>query len=69
MKIIAYSILVSNSEEELSADVCKHIETGYQPYGSMNSVCPVLDGVPAPLFSQAVVRYEGTVVPPGSLVR
>jgi hypothetical protein len=58
MEILEYSILTSNDEGTLIADVQRHIEKGWQPLGPVQPVCPLIDGTPAPGFYQTVVRYE-----------
>lgn len=58
-KISEYNIVGSNSESDVVQNVDALIKKGWQPYGALQVVCPVLDGdTPAPAFYQAVVKYE-----------
>lgn len=57
MKILDYTILGSNSDDQLSGQVAAYLAKGWQPFGSLQVVCPVLDEVPAPAFYQTVVLY------------
>jgi hypothetical protein len=38
-------------------EVNKLISDGWQPFGSPHVVAPVLKEIPAPLYSQAMVRH------------
>ena len=57
-KILDYKIAANNHEEELEIEVKGLIADGWQPFGGLQACVPVLDGVPAPLYSQAMVKYE-----------
>ena len=58
MKISDYLVLGDNDESALAAKVLARIKDGWQPFGSLQVVCPQIDEVPAPAFYQAMVRYE-----------
>lgn len=59
MKIKEYMVLGTNDDGSLSAQVDSWIKKGWQPYGSLQVVCPVLNNdTPAPGFYQAMVIYE-----------
>lgn len=52
-----YRLISSHSPQEMISEVNKLISDGWQPFGSPHVVAPVLKETPAPLYSQAVVRY------------
>ncbi len=60
MKILDYIVLGSNSDNQLGGQIAAYLAKGWQPFGSLQVVCPVLDEVPAPAFYQAVVLYAST---------
>jgi hypothetical protein len=52
-----YKLISSHSPQEMISEVNKMISDGWQPFGSPQVVAPVLNETPAPLYSQAMVRY------------
>jgi hypothetical protein len=58
MRAIAeYKLISSHSPQEMVTEVNKLISDGWQPFGSPHVVAPVLKEIPAPLYSQAMVRH------------
>ena len=52
-----YRIVSANDAAIITAEVCRLVQDGWQPIGGLQVVCPVLDGVPAPGFYQAMARF------------
>ena len=52
-----YKLVSSHAPHEMITEVNKLISDGWQPFGSPHVVAPVLNEAPAPLYSQAMVRY------------
>lgn len=58
-KITDYDVVSANDLDKMINMVNIQIkESGWQPYGSFQVSVPVIDEGPAPLYSQAMVRYE-----------
>lgn len=57
MKIEEYQIVGDNDLGAVETQVNKLIEKGWQPFGSLQAVCPVIEVGPAPAFYQAMVKY------------
>jgi len=51
-----YRIEVDNDPSELAKKVTKLLNQGWNLDGSLQVVCPVVDGIRAPAFYQAMVR-------------
>jgi hypothetical protein len=70
MRIIDYTILSSNDEGSLARKVAARLAQGWQPLGSLQVVCPVLDESPAPAFYQAMALHTfSPALPSDSPVR
>lgn len=59
-RIVKYKILSHNYSDELEKDVEKHIADDWQPFHGVSIAVPVLEGVPAPLYAQAMIKEEET---------
>lgn len=55
-KVTDYAVVSEHDSGALETKVCDLIKKGYEPIGGVQVVAPVLDGVVAPLFAQAMVR-------------
>ena len=57
-RITDYKIVSGNEAAAVDKAVLRLIENGWQPYGGLQVVCPVLEDSPAPGFYQAMVKWE-----------
>ena len=53
-----YKIAVANEVPELENEVRMHISDGWSPLGGVAVAAPVIDGVPAPIFLQAMIKTD-----------
>jgi hypothetical protein len=51
-----YRIESANDPAKLAAAVTKLLNEGWRLDGSLQAVCPVIEGLPAPHFYQALMR-------------
>ncbi len=58
MKITEYRIEIDHDASSLAAKVQALTREGWQPFGSLQVVCPVLSEDPSPCFYQPVVKYS-----------
>jgi hypothetical protein len=58
-RIIDYTVVSEHDRFALIANVCDQIKKGFEPFGGVQVVAPVLNGDEvAPLFAQAMVKRE-----------
>ena len=51
-----YGVVDEHDKEKFEQRVKKLIAQGWSPHGSISVVAPVIDGSPAPLFCQTMVK-------------
>ena len=57
-KISAYRVLKSHQSDDLETQVNQLLKKGWQLFGSLQVVCPLVDESPAPAFYQAMVSGD-----------
>ena len=57
-EIIGYAVACEHDLEKMIAEVNEKIKAGWQPFGSVSVEVPVISEGAAPLFSQALVKYN-----------
>ncbi len=51
-----YTILKQHDSDRLVEEVSKYLQEGWKPLGGVVVVVPVLDGSPAPMYVQTMIR-------------
>jgi hypothetical protein len=57
-EITKYMVACEHDLEKMTAEVNEKIKDGWQPFGSFTVQVPVINEGPAPLYSQAMVKYK-----------
>ena len=57
-KINEYSVLSAHDPSDLEEKVNRLLKKGWQPFGSLQVVAPIVNESPAPAFYQAMVSCD-----------